>query len=313
MASRRARRQLMCVPWGRFHIAYEEYIRWQGFALWVRAIVETEGHVPSWLEAVLRKRCPGFLEQRTRSNEKQALDLQLRTWIDSQIFRSAKDEGWLDALAFYGFRDARSQGNFAYWEHCENEWKKRRPTSFPTFAEWWRSALNWKIHGDVRCVSVTKAVEKYIDHQAFVYWLRPLFQAPKIQLPTHVVLELRKECPGLPEFVRTHTPAVQGDKSKRWSRLFNWGKDHFLSQPKKEGWHNCVLRQACIHPRHVRISDYALRCARSRLENPMSPHPPFAEWKRDAETYVRKSQKSGFFIRSRHCRFRWVIPLRDLP
>src|SRR5579863_8420555 len=139
-SSRRARRQLMRVPWDRFRIAYEEYIRWQGFVLWVRAIVETEGDVPSWLEAVLRRRCPGFLEQSACSKKKHPLDLQLRTWIDNQVFRSARDEGWLDALVFYGFRDARSQGNCAYWEHCESEWKKRRPTSFPTFAEWWRSA-----------------------------------------------------------------------------------------------------------------------------------------------------------------------------
>src|SRR6266436_7965438 len=149
MATRRARHQLMCVPWNRFHKAYEKYIRWQAFCLWVRAVVETEGHVSAWLEAVLRKRCPGFLEQRARSNEKRALDLQLRVWIDNQVFRSARDEGWLDALAFYGFRDARSQGNCAYWEHCENEWKKRRPTSFPTFGEWRRSALAWKLNGDV--------------------------------------------------------------------------------------------------------------------------------------------------------------------
>ncbi len=288
MASRRARRQLICVPWNRFHRAYEKYIRWQAFSFWVHAIVETEGHVPSWLRVALRERCPGFLEHRARSKKKHPLDLQLRSWIDGQIFRPAREEGWLDALAFYGFRDARSQGHFAYWEHCENEWKKRRPTSFPTFAEWWRSALAWKLNGDVGCVAVTKAVEKYIDHQAFVYWLRPLFQAPKIQLPTHVTLELEQKCPVLLEFVKTHTPAVHGDKSRSWPRFVNWSEDHVLSHAKKEGWLNCVLSQARIHPRHVRMADYALRCARSRLASPTSPHPSFGEWKRDAESYVRQ-------------------------
>ena len=62
IASRRARRQLMQVPWDRFHKAYEEYIRWQAFALWARAIVELEGSTPSWLKAIQRKRCPGFVE-----------------------------------------------------------------------------------------------------------------------------------------------------------------------------------------------------------------------------------------------------------
>jgi hypothetical protein len=285
MASRRARRQLMRVPWGRFHIAYEEYIRWQGFVLWVRAVVETKGHVPSWLEEVLRKRCPGFLEQRDRSNEKHAVDLHLRSWIDNRIFLSAKDEGWLDALAFYGFRDARSQGNCTYWEHCENEWKKRRPTSFPTFAEWWRSVLAWKLNGDVGCVEVTKAVEKYIDYQAFVYWLRPIFQAPQFQLPTHIAVELRNECPGLLEFVKTHALAVHGDKSRSWPRLVNWSKDQGLESAKREGWLDCVLFQARIHPRHVRMAHYALVWCRSRLASPTSAHPSFGEWEKEAESF----------------------------
>jgi hypothetical protein len=288
MASRRARRQLMRVPWGRFHTAYEEYIRWQGFVLWVRAVVETKGHVPSWLEEVLRKRCPGFLEQRVRSKKKHPLDLQLRIWIDNKIFRSAKDEGWLDALALYGFRDARSQGNCAYWEHCENGWKKRRPTSFPTFAEWWRSALAWKLHDDVSSAAVTDAVEKYIGRKAFVYWLRPLFQAPNVQLPTHVTVELGRKCPVLLEFLKTHTSAVHGNKSRSWPRLVNWSKDQGLERAKREGWLDCVLSQARIHPRHVRMADYALRCARPRLASPTSPHPSLGEWKRDAESYVRQ-------------------------
>lgn len=287
MASRRARRQLMRVPWNRFRKAYESYIRWQAFSFWVRAIVETEDHAPTWLGAALRKRCPGLLEQRSRSEKKHPLDLRLRAWIDNQIFRSARDEGWFDALAFYGFRDARSQGNFAFWEHCESEWRKRRPTSFPTFAEWWRSALAWKLNGRVRCVAVTKAVEKYIDHQAFVYWLRPLFQAPKIELPAHVALELEQRCPVLLEFVRACTPTVQCGKSMSWAGSVNWSEERSLESAKREGWLACVLSQARIHPRYVRMTDYALHCARSRLENPASPHPTFGEWQREAESYVR--------------------------
>ena len=142
IASRRAHQQLMQVPWDRFHKAYEEYIRWQAFVLWARAVVELEGSAPSWLEAILRRRCPGFVEEVARSNKPDLLGFQLLPWVHNQVFGFAKDEGWLDALLFYGFRDARSKGNWEYWEHCESEWKKRRPKSFPTFAEWRRSALS---------------------------------------------------------------------------------------------------------------------------------------------------------------------------
>jgi len=291
IASRRVHRQLMQVPWDRFHKAYEEYVRWQAFVLWARAIVEYEGRAPSWLEAILRKRCPGFVEEAARSDKPEQLGLQLLSWVHNHAFGSAEQEGWLDALVFYGFRDTRSQGYWTYWEHCKSEWKKRLPASVPTFAQWRRSALNWKLRGDVSCAAVAKAVEEYIDFEAFVYWLRPLFQAPTIQLPAHVARELGKESPGLREFVSGEISAACGDKSKSGRRLFNWGKDHVLSHAKKEGWLDCVLRQARIHARHVRMADYAHLWCRSRAENPTSPHPSFSEWRRDADRYVRTSRK----------------------
>ena len=289
IASRRARRQLMQVPWDRFHKAYEKYIRWQAFALWVRAVVESEGCAPSWLKGILRKRCPGFAEEAARSNKPELLGLQMLSWVHNQVFGFAKEEGWLDALVFYGFRDARSQGNWEYWEH--SEWKRRQPTSVPTFVQWRRSALNWKLRGNVSCAVVTKAVEKYIDFEAFVYWLRPFFQTAKVQLPVHITLELGQECPGLLEFVKTHISAAHRDQSRSWRRMFNWGKDHVLSQEKKEGWLRCVLRQAEIHPRHVRLAKFSALCSKSRLENTALPCPSLRQWRSAAENYVRASRK----------------------
>ena len=288
-ASRRARRQLMQVPWNRFHKAYEEYIRWQAFALWARAVVESEGFAPSWLKAILRKRCPGFAEEAARSNRPELLGLELLRWVQNRAFGHAKEEGWLDALVFYGFRDARSQGSWEYWGHCESEWKKRRPTSFPTFVEWRRSALNWKLHGNVRCAAVTKAVEKYIDFEAVVYWLHPLFQTAKVQLPARIALELGKECPGLLEFASGKISTAYENRPSSWRRMFNWGKDHVLSHSPKEGWLNFALRQVSIHPRHVRLLDYAALCRKSRLGNTTLPYPSLRQWQRDMEGYVRAS------------------------
>jgi hypothetical protein len=290
-ASRRASRQLMQIPWDRFHKAYEDYIRWQAFVLWARAVVELEGSTPSWLEAILRKRCPGFAEESTRLNKPELLGLQLLPWVHNQAFGFAKEEAWLDALVFYGFRDTRSQGYWTYWEHCESEWRKRRPASFPTFARWRRSALSWKLRGDVSCAAVAKAVEKYLDFEALVYWLRPLFRGAKVQLPPHVALELRQESPSFLEFVSRETSGAYEDKSRSWRRLFNWGKGHVLSQAKKEGWLDSVLRQARIHPLHIRMVDYAAFCCKSGLGNTALPYPSLRQWQRDMEGYVRASRK----------------------
>lgn len=291
IASRRARRQLMRVPWDRFHKAYEEYIRWQAFVLCARTVVECEGCTPFWLKAILRKRCPGFAEETARSNKPELLGLQLLPWIHNQTFGFSKDEGWLDALVFYGFRDIRAQGSWTYWEHCESEWRKRRPTSFPTFAQWRRSALNWKFQGDVSFAVVAKAVQKFIAFEAVAYWLRPLFQAEKFQLPAHVALELEQECPGLLEFVNRETSSACENKSRSWRRLFNWGRDNILVRANKEGWLDCVLRQVPIHPLHVRMVDYAELCCKSRQGNAALPYPYLRRWQRDMEGYVRASRK----------------------
>jgi hypothetical protein len=291
IASRRARRQLMQVPWDRFHKAYEEYIRWQAFVLWARAIVELEGSAPSWLEAILRKRCPGFMEEASRLNKPELLGLQVLPWVHNQVFGFAKQEGWLDALVFYGFRDIRAQGYWAYWEHCESEWKTRRPAPIPTFVQWRRSASSWKLLSDVNCAAVAKAVEKYIDFEALVYWLRPLFRGAKVLLPPHVTLELKQASPSLLEFVSRETLAADEDKSRSWQRLFNWGKDHVLSKAKKEGWLDCVLRQTGIHPHHVRLVDYSAPWCKSRRVNAALPYPSLRQWQRDMEGYVRAGRE----------------------
>jgi hypothetical protein len=291
IASQRARRQLMQVPWGHFHKAYEEYVRWQAFVRWARAVVELQGCAPSWLEAILRKRCPGFTEEAARSNKPELLGLQLLPSVHNQVFGFAREDGWLDALVFYGFRDTRSQGYWTYWEHYDSEWKKRRRASVTTFAQWRRSALSWKLQGDVSCAVVAKAVEKYIDFETVVYWLRPLFQTSKFQLPAHVALELKQEYPGLLEFVNAHISGAYRDQSRSWRLMFNWGEDHVMSHAKEEGWLDCVLHQAAIHPRHVRLVEYAAHWCKSRRGNTALPYPHLRQWQRDMEGYVRASRK----------------------
>lgn len=287
IASRSARQQLMRVPWKRFHKAYEEYVRWQAFVLWARAIVELEGSAPRWLEVILRKRCPGFVEQVDRSEKSELLTLQLLPWVHNRAFGFAKQEGWLDALVFYGLRDARSIGSWEYWEHCENEWKKRRPTSLPTFAEWRRSALRWELHDNVTCARVTKAVEKYLDFEATLYWLRPLLCPTTRQLPRHVNLELSQECPSLLEFMDLHICGVYQRKSKAWQKLLSWGKSHLLGHAEDKMSVDIVLRQARFHPRHVRLAHYSAHWCKFWLGNTAVRYPSLRHWRREAESYIK--------------------------
>jgi hypothetical protein len=152
LARRRATRQLLRVPWDRFSKAQQEYLDWEDFSLWVRAIVESEGRVPAQVSRILQERCPGFLEYETKYRERHpkrasALPLLLLEWIHDRVFAKAKEEGWLDALIFFSVRDPHSRCTWAYWEHCEDEWKRKRPTRYPSFDEWRLAAENWKACG----------------------------------------------------------------------------------------------------------------------------------------------------------------------
>lgn len=149
-ARRRAKRQLLRVNSTRFAKARQEYLEWESFSLWVRAIVDVEGILPAQTLETLQKRCPGFLQserqsQRARTRQDNLLPLRLLGWIHNHIFSDAKREGWLDALVFYAVRDPRSQLAWAYWEQCEGEWKRKRPRCYPSFEEWSRAVEKWKM------------------------------------------------------------------------------------------------------------------------------------------------------------------------
>jgi hypothetical protein len=44
-------------------------------------------------------------------------------------------------------RTPRSRRTWAYWEHCEREWKENQPRSYPSFAQWSHAAQKWKMPG----------------------------------------------------------------------------------------------------------------------------------------------------------------------
>ncbi len=152
VARRRAARQLSRVSRNRFQRAQREYLAWEAFSLWVRTIVHVEGHPPAWILKVLQERCPDFLRyvkqsRKTHRRQPNSLPVHLLHWIHNHIFGDAKRGGWLDALIFCTVRNPRSQRTWAYWEHCEREWKKKRPGSYPSFKEWSRAAEKWKVPG----------------------------------------------------------------------------------------------------------------------------------------------------------------------
>ncbi len=139
----RARRQLSRVSSSQFDKARREYIEWEAFSLWVRAITDSEKRLPAAVVRTIQRRCPGLLPQGRAPAD--LLSLDVLKWVHNHTFGVAKREGWLDALMFYSVRDPRSQRTWAYWEHCAREWKKKRPRSYPNFRQWVQAAEKWVV------------------------------------------------------------------------------------------------------------------------------------------------------------------------
>jgi hypothetical protein len=286
IASRRANQQLSRVPWRRFRRAYEEYPRWQAFALWSRAVIATEGHAPSGLVKTLRARCLGFVEDEASSQEPGLLAFHLLEWIHNRRFGYAKRQGWLDALAFYGVRHPVSRGAWAYWEHCENEWEAKRPTSLPTFDKWWRAALQWELCDNTSCLAVARAVQRYLDWEALSLWLRPLFDT-SLTLPRRVLSERERRCPGVSKLDRSAACESRQARSTVWLRVVKRGKDHCLSQATEEGWLDLLLEQVHSHPWHVRMRAYAAHWSKESSRSRALPYPSFHQWEQAAANYVK--------------------------
>lgn len=277
LASHRARKQLLRVPWNRFRRAYEEYPHWQGLALWSRAVIDAQGRAPSELLRAVRERCPGLFQGEALAGEPNLLAFHLLEWVHNDRFGYAKRQGWLDALTFYGVRHLHSQAAWAFWEYCENEWNKKRPRVVSTFDQWWDAALQMKICGEVSYLEATPAVEKYIDWEAMTLWLRPLF-ASDIKLPVHVVSELERWFPNAPRRPRSGSGQGTKAKSTNWQSLIRAGKEYCLSGARGAGWLESFVERVRVHPRHVRLMAYGKDWAIERSGNREPPYPSFRQW-----------------------------------
>jgi len=297
LARERADAQARRVPWQRLLHTRNEFIDWQEFYLWVRSILEVENRIPEWLVEILDTRCPGFLENEKRLTPKAAknrpLPLRLEDWIDDHIFGFAKQEGWFSAITFYAIREPRYQRAEVCWSECVERWKKAKPLQYPSFEEWKVTAAQCddaarlvpdlqKVSASVKLVAperLAESVSRYIEWEAFAYWVRPGLEVGS-PLPREVAGELRRRCPGFLE--------IQPD-ARDWQGLISWIADQNFNDAKSEGWFDAILLVAHGHPRSIRTMEYADHCEEAWGSRLPDPYPSFKEWRGSADSYVEPS------------------------
>jgi len=302
-AGERADNEAHRVPWQRLFEARNHYIDWQKFYLWVRSILEVEHRLPASLRDVLDDRCPGFLEKEERSVEgpasKRPLHLCLEDWIEDEVFGSIKKEGWFNAVAYYAIRDPRYQKAEGWRSECVKKWTRVKPIRYPSFDQWKSiaaqcdstshlSAGEPKSRASSPRVApgrLADAVSRYIDWEAFAYWVRPALESSP-QLPGEVAGELRRRCPGFVETLACETKLSFKSRTQCWDRLMTWIADHFFRDAQSEGWFDAVLTQARNHPRAIRTMEYADDCDEAGRSHARHPYLSSQEWRKRADSYL---------------------------
>jgi len=308
MARREADRHARRIPWQRLLEARQQYIEWNAFSLWARAIAVAEGQVPAWLAKVLEEHCPGLLESDRTSeitHQDPPLYRRILEWFESNALAQAKDEGWLRAVTFYAVRDPVYVRDCAYWQHCEAQWKRQRPSAYPSFEEWRRSSEQstdevldaFEMADDKRRIikasraagpeRLAAAVAQYMEWEAFTYWLRSLLESD-VKFPDAVERELQRRCPGFRECDEVLRSTLSPDDyTRRWKALLEWGENRFFSKMQQEGRFHAVVYEARAHPRSVRTIDYwVFYWDEHWSSRPLDVYPSFQEWRCAAGDFV---------------------------
>lgn len=301
-ARERADAQARRIPWQRLFEARNQYIDWQEFHLWVRSVLEGEDRIPDWLVEILKSRCPGFLENVGRLTPQAArerpLPLRLEDWIDDHIFGFAREEGWFSAITFYAVREPRYRRAEVCWSESVERWKKAKPLRYPSFEEWKNAAAQCddtahllpnarKVKASTTPVGsdrLAEAVSRYLDWEAFAYWVRPAMELSD-QPPAGVARELEQRCPGFLEHYRK-TQKSEPSGIQPWPQLMSWIGAHFFQEAKVQGWCDAIVIAAQNHPRAIRTMEYADHCDEIWGPQLPEPYPSFEDWRSNADSYV---------------------------
>jgi hypothetical protein len=304
-----AEREAARIPWPQLQDARENYVAWEAFALWVRAIENAAGFFPEWLAETVEKRRPGFSDFVFKHKQEHPDSppfpwYYLERWISERIFGEARREGWMNAVGYYAARDLESLRNHAYWGHCERQWMRAKPAAYPSFRDWLKASEQCddqmldecemqeekrrliKLSRRVSPRALCNAVTRYVEWESFAYWARTALEAPP-PLPVSVKREVNRRCPG---FLRTDAAARAADPQEqphcRFNQIIDWIEDHEFAGAKKRGWFDVLLYQARLHPRHARVIDYWYDWEARWTNERSNRYPSLSRWQRAADSYT---------------------------
>ena len=283
-----AEHQARRVPWPTLLEFRKQYIEWEIFMLWAHAIEETGHEAPPWLRDVARRSCAGL-----KYSKGAKLWRCLDAWKQETIFAKPNREGWMRGVSFLAVRDLAYARNWAYWGYCERQWAVRRPACYPSLEEWKSAADNCpdeivdssglrderkelvKAARRAGRERLERAVETYLDLEAFACWLRPIWDA-RLPLPHHVHDE-----------IKNHYPSLETCEQWNGDQMWHCLKSSHFQEAQSERWFDAVVYTAELHPRRVKVIDYFFSYwSGNWAKGKPVLYPSFEQWRHEAESYT---------------------------
>lgn len=285
---RRMREQALKVPWRDIAAAVDRLIEHECFALWVRAIADTERAIPEWLLASIEHRYPGFGSSRRTSRSHESIWQDLIAWIDDHVFVAARDGGWIEALHYYSGLDTRSEHEWTFWTHSEAEWQSKKPSMYPSFEEWVQEVSRQAPLEESHAPDAIAAlVSQYIEGEAFAYWVRAVVESAR-RIPSGVAKSIEQRCPGFLGDRAVHAPApgATGYASWLWRELLGWMESHMFAEADRGSRIEELRAAVRKHLRAERVTAYWAECDAVWSKQPPRSYPGFEEWLRAADSFV---------------------------
>lgn len=278
-----ASKQLLQIPYDDFARAARQYVRWEAFSLWIRAVLAFEHTVPAVVQKALRQHCASFLTRNDPLAESAALPLRLDEWISGRkLFVKARREGWFEAVLFYAVRDPKLKYVYAYREQCEHDWANKRSRDYPEFALWFQSACDCA-RFPASAGRLAKAVGSYLDWLALAYWLEPLLESD-CGIRSRLFEELKATNRKFRELLESDEWCAVTTRF----HVMSWVENRYFCKARADNWIESLRRYAQNHPRCVRIAEYARRSGAQQPQGSLEQYPSFTDWCRDAENFVER-------------------------
>lgn len=287
---RRMREQAFKVPWRDIAATLDRMNEHECFALWVRAIADTEHSIPEWLLASIEQRYPGFGSSRRTLRSHESIWEDLISWIDDHIFTAARAGGWIEALHYYSGQDPRSEDAWMFWTRSEAQWQKQKPSKYPSFEEWVQGVRSLALPSESKAPDSTAAlVPQYIEGEAFAYWVRAAVGSAR-HMSSGVAKSIERRCPGFLGDRATHAPAPGTAEygSWLWRELLGWMESHTFSGAGPDSRMEELRSAARSHLRAERIAAYWAECETNWSKQPPRVYPDFEEWLRAADRFVTR-------------------------